>query len=61
MYTVTVSASACTGCEACMDICPQEVFRMAGNVAEPFRTGECVLCESCLGACLSGSITITEV
>lgn len=61
MYMVIVDSTTCTGCEECVNVCPNEVFRMEGGKSDPYQTGECVFCESCLGVCPSGSITINEM
>lgn len=60
MYTVMVS-SDCTGCEECVNICPNEVFQMTAEKSDPYQGGECVYCESCLGVCSTDAITINEM
>jgi len=61
MYMVSVNAGNCEGCEECVNVCPQGVFRMVDSKSDPYQTGECVFCESCIGVCPSSSITITEM
>lgn len=61
MYIVAVDAAKCEGCEECVTICPNAVFQMTDGKADPSAGGECVFCESCLGACSTGAITITEM
>jgi ferredoxin len=61
MFMVTVDAEKCEGCEECVDICPNEVFQMAGEKSDPGAGGECENCESCLGVCPSEAITIAEM
>jgi NAD-dependent dihydropyrimidine dehydrogenase PreA subunit len=61
MYMVAVDAAKCTGCEECVNICPQAVFRMMDSKSDPYQTSECVFCQSCLGVCPGEAITITEM
>jgi len=61
MYLVSVDVSKCEGCEECVNVCPNEVFRMADGKSDPYQAGECVFCESCIGVCPTGAITITEM
>jgi len=61
MYLVVVDLSKCEGCEECVNICPNGVFRMVEGKSDPYQCGECVFCESCLGVCPTGAITITEI
>ncbi|HIJ60794.1 MAG TPA: 4Fe-4S binding protein, partial [Nitrospirae bacterium] len=49
MYMVTVDVPKCEGCEECVNICPQAVFRMVDGKSDPYQSSECVYCESCLG------------
>ncbi|MDA8087982.1 MAG: 4Fe-4S binding protein [Nitrospiraceae bacterium] len=60
-YMVTVDASKCEGCEECVSICPNEVFKMTDGKSDPHQTSECVFCESCVGVCPTSAITITEL
>jgi NAD-dependent dihydropyrimidine dehydrogenase PreA subunit len=61
MYNVAVNKESCTGCEECVNVCPQGVFQMTDSKSDPYQTGECVFCESCLGVCPSNSIAINEI
>jgi len=61
MYMVTVDVPKCEGCEECVNICPQAVFRMVDGKSDPYQSSECVYCESCLGVCPTSAITITEM
>lgn len=56
---VAVNTEKCIGCEECLEVCPQGVFRMNGNLSEPYQAVECIFCEACLGVCTVGAITIT--
>ncbi len=61
MYLVKVDIDKCEGCEECVNVCPQGVFRMADGKSDPYQTSECVFCESCIGVCPTSAITITEM
>jgi len=61
LYLVTVDNEKCTGCEECVNVCPQEVFRIVDAKSDPYQTSECVFCESCLGVCPTTAITIKEM
>lgn len=61
MYMVTVDDAKCEGCEECVNVCPNEVFKMVDGKSDPYQTAECVFCESCLSVCPSNAITIKEM
>ena len=61
MYNVVVDAAKCEGCEECVNVCPNEVFKMVEGKSDPYQGAECVFCESCLGVCPTNAITITEM
>lgn len=61
MYMVSVDNSKCEGCEECVNVCPQGVFRMVDAKSDPYQTAECVFCESCLGVCPAEAIKISEM
>lgn len=61
MYVVTVNEEKCEGCEECVNVCPQGVFRMLDSKSDPYQSSECVFCESCVQTCPTGAITILEI
>jgi len=61
MYVVSVDIEKCDGCGECVTICPEGVFRLFDEKADPFQAEDCVFCESCLGVCPAGAITISEI
>lgn len=61
MYMVTVDAGKCDGCEECVTICPNEVFKLNNGKSEALPDATCDFCESCTGVCPTGAITITEM
>jgi len=58
MHYVTVNMERCEGCRRCVNVCPNDVFRISGDRCEPHRAAECVDCESCIGVCGSECIRI---
>lgn len=61
MYMVIVDIEKCNGCEECVNICPQAVFRMIDGKSDPYQSSECVFCETCLSVCPAAAIVITEM
>ncbi|MFP3869520.1 MAG: ferredoxin [Syntrophobacteria bacterium] len=61
MWKVTVDKEKCTGCEECVEICPNEVLEMVDGKSEPVNEEECEGCESCVEVCESGAITVEEI
>jgi ferredoxin len=54
MYTVTVDAEKCEGCEECVNNCPVSVFELK-------ESDLCEGCETCISVCPSGAVTLTEM
>ena len=61
MIMVEVDKDKCTGCEECINICPQEVVDLVDGKSEPTRADECVDCQSCVEACPESAITVNEI
>ena len=55
---VTVNAETCTGCAACLDSCPVDVFRLdpATGKAVAVYARDCHVCYLCDEDCPTGSI-----
>jgi ferredoxin-type protein NapH len=54
---VSAQAEACTGCEACTEVCPMDIpvaerVRMGRRIGE----GDCILCQRCVESCLAGAL-----
>ena len=63
MPTVQISEKGCRGCTLCVDICPVDVFEFdsARNLATVNCTQDCIGCLSCVYACPSQCIGVTDV
>lgn len=55
---IRVLAERCTGCEACVGVCPAGAIEMRGGVAS---IGEgCTLCRACVSVCPAEAIVVRE-
>lgn len=61
MYMVKVNEDTCTGCNACVTICPAKVLELEEGKAVPVNMGDCVGCQSCEMVCPVGAIVVTEI
>ncbi len=52
-----VNDTRCTGCGACLEVCPTGAISLRGNVAH-INQERCTECEACLGACPNGAILV---
>lgn len=59
MYLITIDEDKCTGCGACVDVCPVSHLEMKEGVAVT-NDSECMGCESCVEICPVEAITLTE-
>ncbi len=55
---VVVDAEACTGCGACVQVCPDAVFAMSGGKAVVRNADACRLCGRCTRVCEPAAITL---
>lgn len=55
-----VNNEKCTGCEACVQICPIVVFEMKNDKSSPERAAECLACESCVEVCEDHAVMLRE-
>ena len=45
-----VDANTCTGCGACVDVCPVDAIKMEGDKAV-IDAETCIDCEACVSEC----------
>ncbi|MCR6544877.1 indolepyruvate ferredoxin oxidoreductase subunit alpha [Dehalobacterium formicoaceticum] len=60
MYLVNIDIKKCTGCGACVDVCPVEYLAVNDGVCEVVGD-ECQGCESCVAVCPEDAITVQEI
>ncbi len=61
MYFIVIDSQKCKVCGECIKICPAEVYKQEGDTIVVGNADECSNCQSCISACESGAITITEM
>jgi NAD-dependent dihydropyrimidine dehydrogenase PreA subunit len=50
--TIRIDHDLCTGCGACIEVCPQGVYELSDDdVAEARNVDDCVQCAACQGEC----------
>src|SRR3954469_12854618 len=47
----SINDDRCTGCEACIDVCPTDVLELQGTKSRVARMSDCIQCEQCVSAC----------
>ncbi|MCK4563200.1 MAG: 4Fe-4S binding protein [Verrucomicrobia bacterium] len=52
-----VDREECTGCSACVDVCPEEAITMDGDIAV-IDAAKCTECGLCVDACPVEAISI---
>ncbi|MCG8490544.1 MAG: ferredoxin-type protein NapF [Sneathiellales bacterium] len=54
--------SACTGCEACLQACPQKIIEKTASNRPTvnFAKGDCTFCEACCSVCEAPVFTLHE-
>jgi thioredoxin reductase/NAD-dependent dihydropyrimidine dehydrogenase PreA subunit len=46
-----INDDRCTGCEACITVCPTDVLELQANKSRVERMSDCIQCEQCVSAC----------
>jgi putative YpdA family bacillithiol system oxidoreductase len=47
----SINDDRCTGCDACVSVCPTDVLELRHNKSRVARMGDCIQCEQCVSAC----------
>jgi putative YpdA family bacillithiol system oxidoreductase len=47
----SINDDRCTGCDACVTVCPTDVLELVANKSRVERFGDCIQCEQCVTAC----------
>jgi len=61
MIMVTVDKNKCDGDGACVNVCPQAVFKIENGKSEPVNMSECINCQTCVENCPQQAITVQEL
>jgi thioredoxin reductase (NADPH) len=46
-----INDDRCTGCDACVSVCPTNVLDLVSNKSRVLRFQDCIQCEACMWAC----------
>src|ERR1700748_1358869 len=46
-----INDDRCTGCDACVSVCPTDVLELNNNKSKVARFGDCIQCEPFVRAC----------
>jgi len=61
MPVQSLDQELCNGCEICLGVCPEDVFRMAENKKAYIKyPDDCVACFVCEFACPTNCIFVTK-
>jgi thioredoxin reductase (NADPH) len=47
----SINDDRCTGCDACVAVCPTDVLELVEHKSRVLRFGDCIQCEQCMLAC----------
>ena len=56
--TLELEPSKCTGCRACVEVCPRAVFEMRDKRAAIVAKDFCIECGACAGNCRDGALSV---
>jgi ferredoxin len=51
IHVLDINDDRCTGCDACVAVCPTNVLDLVGNKSRVLRFHDCIQCEACMWAC----------
>src|SRR4030095_5383960 len=47
----SINDDRCTGCDACVAVCPTNVLDLVDNKSRVLRFQDCIQCEACMWSC----------
>jgi thioredoxin reductase (NADPH) len=51
-----INEDRCTGCDACVSVCPTDVLELKSNKSAVARFDDCIQCEQCVSACPTSAL-----
>jgi thioredoxin reductase/ferredoxin len=54
----SVNDDRCTGCDACVLVCPTDVLELKSNKSRVIRFGDCIQCEQCANVCPTSALVM---
>lgn len=58
VVNIALDKDLCVGCGMCVNVCPHQVFKLAGKKAEFIDREGCMECGACATNCLVGAIQV---
>ena len=58
--TLEYDPSLCIGCRLCIEVCPHNVFKMAGKKTEIIDRDKCMECGACMLNRVPGALTVKQ-
>ena len=56
--TLRLDKTVCNGCRTCVDVCPHQVFDVAGKKSRIVSLDACMECGACAMNCAAAAITV---
>lgn len=56
--TLSLDVAPCTGCGACVEVCPHAVLAVEAGKAAIVRRGRCMECGACARNCPTGALAV---
>lgn len=54
----SINDDRCTGCDACVMVCPTDVLELQKNKSRVARFGDCIQCEQCANVCPTNALVM---
>jgi thioredoxin reductase (NADPH) len=54
----SINDDRCTGCDACVLVCPTDVLELKSNKSRVLRFGDCIQCEQCANVCPTSALVM---